>query len=217
MRNILLKEFKLSASPLAFLFILSGLMFLLPGYPILCGVFFSTLGIFKSFEYAREANDTLFTALLPVAKHDVVKGRFCFVCIIEICTALLMLVSVLIRMIVLADAAIYRDNALMNANFFAVGAAFVLWGLFNLIFVGGFFKTGYKVGRPFVIYTIVAFLGIGVFEALHHMPGLKMLNAFGTENIGSQTASLIIGIVLWVLTTVFSQKRSCAHFETIDL
>ena len=38
MRNILLKEVRLSASPLSFLFILFGVMFFLPGYPILCGL-----------------------------------------------------------------------------------------------------------------------------------------------------------------------------------
>lgn len=75
MRNILRKEMRLSASVLSYLFIVFGLMFLLPGYPILCGAFFVTLGIFQSFQAAREANDILFSVLLPVAKKDVVKGK----------------------------------------------------------------------------------------------------------------------------------------------
>ena len=65
MRNILRKEMKLSASILSYLFILFGLMFFLPGYPILCGAFFVTLGIFQGFQFAREANDIVFSALLP--------------------------------------------------------------------------------------------------------------------------------------------------------
>lgn len=101
MRNILLKEMKLSASVLSYLFILFGLMFLLPGYPVLCGAFFSALGLYKSFESAREANDTLFSALLPIAKKDVVKGKYGFVCLIELCTLLLMTTAVIIRMTVL--------------------------------------------------------------------------------------------------------------------
>ena len=67
MRNIMRKEMKLSASPLPFLFILFGLMFFLPGYPILCGAFFVTLGIFQGFQYAREANDIVFSSLLPIS------------------------------------------------------------------------------------------------------------------------------------------------------
>ena len=86
MRNIMRKEMKLSASPLSYLFILFGLMFFLPGYPILCGAFFVTLGIFQGFQYAREANDIVFSSLLPISKKDVVTGKFLFVCFIEACS-----------------------------------------------------------------------------------------------------------------------------------
>ena len=148
MSNIMLKEIKLSASPLAFFFIPFGFMVFLPGYPILCGAFFVTLGIFQSFQTAREANDIVFSALLPVAKKDVVKGKYLFVCLIEICSVILMVIGTSVRMTALADSPVYRENALMNANLFALGMAFVIFGLFNLIFVGGFFKTAYKIGKP---------------------------------------------------------------------
>lgn len=49
MRKLLYKEVKLAASPLTFWFILSSLLTLVPGYPILVGTFFLTLGIFYSF------------------------------------------------------------------------------------------------------------------------------------------------------------------------
>lgn len=213
----MLKEMKLSASPLAYLFILFGLMFFLPGYPVLCGAFFSTLGLYQSFLYAREANDTVFSALLPIAKKDVVKGKYGFVCIIELCTLLLMTICVIVRMTALKEAVVYRSNALMNANLFALGAAFFLFGLFNRIFVGGFFKTAYKLGRPFLAYIIVCFLCIGVFEALHHFPGLEQLNAFGTENVVIQVFLLIAGIAAWLLMTVVSYRKACEQFEKIDL
>lgn len=48
----------------------------------------------------------------------------------------------------------------MNANFFALGMACVIFGLYNMIFVGGFFKTAFKLGRPFVIFIIACFLVI---------------------------------------------------------
>ena len=217
MRNILLKEMKLSASALSYIFTLFGLMFFLPGYPVLCGVFFSALGIFKSFEFAREANDTVFSALLPIAKRDVVKGRYCFVCLIELCTLAFMAVSAILRMTVFKDTAVYRGNAMMNANLFALGAAFFLFGLFNWIFVGGFFKTAYKLGRPFVIYMIAAFLSIAVFEVLHHIPGLESLNAFGTESIALQIILLAAGAAAWLLMTALSCRRACGHFGKIDL
>lgn len=217
MRNVLLKEIKLSASVLSFLFIAFGFMFFLPGYPVLCGAFFITLGIFQSFQNSRETNDILFSALLPIAKRDVVKGKYLFVCFVEICGALVMALTAAIRMTVLCDAAAYRNNALMNANLFALGAAFLIFGLFNAVFVGGFFKTAYKFAKPFVTYIILAFLTVGIAESLHHFPGLEALNAFGTEHIGLQLILLLCGIAAFSLLTFVSYKKACRRFEKIDL
>lgn len=217
MRNILLKECKLSASPLSFPFILFGLMFFLPGYPVLCGVFFVTLGIFQSYQNAREANDMVFSALLPISKRDVVKGKYLFTCVIELCGILLMAAAAVVRMTVLSDAPVYRSNAMMNANLFALGMAFVGFGLFNLIFVGGFFKTAYKFGRPFVGYILAVFLMICVAEALHHVPGLAFLNAFGTEHLAVQLLLLGLGAAFYLAVTLLSCKKACKRFEKIDL
>ena len=217
MRNIMLKEMKLSASPISYLFILFGFMFLMPGYPVLCGAFFTTLGIFQGFQYAREANDIEFSVLLPVSKKDTVKGKYLFVCFIELCSFAVMTVCSLVRMTALSDAAVYTKNALMNANLFALGAALVVFGLFNTIFLNGFFKTAYKQGKPFVIYIIVAFLAITVFEAVHHIPGLEAVNAFGFEHIGLQVALLLADAAIYSIMTLISYKSSCRRFELIDL
>lgn len=217
MSKILKKELRLSASVVTYPFILFGLMFFLPGYPILCGAFFSALGIFKSFEHSREANDIVFTALLPIAKQDVVKGKYLFVCAIEGCTLFIMALITVIRMTVLSGSTIYRGNALMNANLFALGGAFVIFGLFNLIFVGGFFKTAYLYGKPFLIFIIVAFANIVVFEAMHHVPGFEGVNAFGTDEILLQLCLLAAGVIIYLLMTAFSCKKACENFERIDL
>lgn len=217
MRNILLKECRLSASPLSFLFIPFGLMFFLPGYPVLCGVFFVTLGIFQSYQNAREANDMVFSALLPISKRDVVKGKYLFTCVIELCGILLMAAAAVVRMTVLSDAPVYRSNAMMNANLFALGMAFAGFGLFNLIFVGGFFKTAYKFGRPFVGYILAVFLMICVAEALHHISGLAFLNAFGMEHFAVQLLLLGIGAAFYLAVTLLSCKKACKRFEKMDL
>ena len=217
MRDILRKEMKLSASVLSYLFILFGLMFFIPGYPILCGAFFVSLGLFQSFQTAREANDIVFSALLPIAKKDVVRGKYLFVCLIEACALVLMAAAVIVRMTALSQSPVYRSNALMNANLFALGAAFLIFGLFNCIFVGGFFRTAYKFGRPFVAFIIAAFLAVGAAEALHHIPGLEAVNAFGTEHIALQLILLAGGVLMYLLMTVLSCRSACGHFEKLDL
>lgn len=217
MKNILRKEMKLSASILAYLFIAFGLMFLLPGYPILCGAFFTCLGLYQSFQYAKEANDIVFSALLPIAKCDIVKGKYAFTCIIELSSLFVMAVCVALRMSVFAGSAVYAGNVMMNANMFALGAAFVIFGLFNLIFLGEFFKTGYNVNKPFLKFIIAAFLCIGIFEAIHHFPGLEWVNAFGTDFLGLQLTSLAVGIAIFIALTVLSCRKACENFEEINL
>ena len=208
---------RLSASILSYLFTAFGFMTLLPGYPILCGVFFITLGIFQSFQNAREANDIVFSALLPVAKHDVVKGKYQFTVLIELCGVFIMTILTILRMTVFSESELYRNNALMNANPFFLGMALLMFGMFNMIFVGGFFKTAYRFSKPFVTYIIVCFLLIGAAEALHHFPGLEALNAFGFDHIGLQLSLMLCGAVMYVLLTVLSYNKACDDFEKIDL
>lgn len=217
MSKILKKEMKLSASFLSYLFIVFGLMFLLPGYPVLCGAFFVTLGIFQSFQNAREANDIIYSALLPVAKSDVVKGKFIFSCFIELCSLILMAAAMLFRMTAKVDSPVYRANALMNANLFALGLALVIFGLFNLIFIGGFFRTAYKFAKPFAVYIFITFALIGISEALHYVPGLDGLNAFGFDKIKLQAGLFIAGAAVSVVMTLVSYRCSCRNFEKIDL
>ena len=126
MRSILRKELKLSTLLLTYFFIAFGLLFFIPGYPILCSAFFVTLGIYQSFRWAVESNDIVFSALLPIAKKDVVRGKFAITCLIELCSFTVMLIATLIRMTVLADASVYRQNALMNANGFALGMVLLI-------------------------------------------------------------------------------------------
>ena len=217
MSLLLKKEMRLSTLLLTYLFIGFAFLTLCPGYPILCGAFFVTLGIYQSFQSAREANDLVYTALLPVAKRDVVKGKFQFVMMIELCGFALMLILTLVRMTALTDAAPYRSNALMNANPFFLGLALLIFALFNVIFLGGYFKTGYQIGKPFVIYIVVTFLVIGVAEALHHIPGLEALNAFGFDHFGLQIALFLVGVLLFVVLNLLSYRKACDNFEKIDL
>ena len=128
-----------------------------------------------------------------------------------------MLAAALIRMTLLADAPVYRANALMNANLFALAGALLVFALFNLIFLGGFFKTAYNMGRPFIVYIVMVFLVIFALEALHHIPGLAAVNAFGFEHLGLQLALLLAGLAAFLIMTLLSYKASCRNFEKIDL
>lgn len=217
MNNLLKKEMKLAASPLSYIFIVFGLMAFVPGYPILVGAFFVCLGMFQSFQTMREANDITYTSLLPVAKSDIVKAKYCFCVLIEACYFLLTAIPVIVRMTLLSESLVYRNNALMNANIVYLGYVLIVLGLFNLIFIGGFFKTAYKFAKPFVAFIILSFLVLGLAETLFHIPMFSVLNSFGFENLGLQVTILLIGMASFILMTLLSMKKAISNFEKIDL
>lgn len=217
MLNLIKKEFILSAHILSYLFIAFGLMTFIPGYPILVGVFFSCLGVFQSFQSYRESNDIAYSVLLPVTKEDIVKAKFIFVCVIQLLTFLILSMVTILRMTLLKDAQVYVENPLITANLVFLGYALVIYGIFNLLFVRGFFKTGYYFGKPFVAFTIVGFIIVGLAESIRYFPGFETLNSFGFEHIGIQLVALFIGIIIYCLTTFIAYKSSVKSFKQIDL
>ena len=217
MKKLLFKELRLSVATISYCFVAFALLVFLPGYPILLGAFFTALGIFYSFQAMRENQDISYSLLLPVSKADIVKSKFAFSVFLEGCSFLIMAIVTVIRMTALKDSAVYRANALMGANLVFLGYALLVFGLFNYLFIRGFFKTGYYIGKPFVLFCVVAMVVVGIAETLHHVPGLGALNAFGSDHLGVQCAALCLGICLFALLTGAALKQSVRSFERIDL
>lgn len=217
MKNMLNKELRLATPLLTWLFLAFSLMTLIPGYPILCGAFFVCFGIFQAFQYGREANDILYTVLLPGGKENTVTAKYLSACFFELVGFLLMAALTCVRMTALRDAGPYAANVLMAANPLFLAFALLIFTAFNLIFLGGFFKTGYGIGRPFVLFIIAAFLLIGIGETLHHLPGLTFLNASAGEGLAPQVVILLIAAVLYGALTGLSWARSRRVFEQLDL
>ena len=217
MKNMLYKELKLAASGITYFFLASALFTLVPGYPILMSGGFLTLGLFYSFQAMREKHDIEYSLLLPVSKADIVKGKYAFVLLLEGIGFVLCTILTVVRMTLLKSSPVYLENALMGANLVYLGELLLIFGLFNSIFVRGFFRTGYYIGKPFLCYGIPFLLLVGLAETVHHIPGLGLLNAFGTDEIEIQLVSLVCGILLFVLLTVIGIRQSVRSFEKVDL
>ena len=217
MTKLLNKEFQLAASPLSWIFLVAAAMTLLPGYPILMGAFFVCLGIFQSFQNAREANDVLYTVLLPVRKADFVRAKYAFTCCIELIAFVLFAALTALRMTALSAGKAYVGNALMNPSPLFLAFVLLIFTAFNLCFVGGFFRTAYKFGMPFLTFGIVTLVLIFIGEALHFFPGLGFLNTTSGERLGLQFALLGAAAVIYALGPALSCRASMARFEKIDL
>ena len=105
----------------------------------------------------------------------------------------------------------------MNANFVFLAFVLRVFTAFNVVFVGGFFKTAYGFGKPFIAFIVVSFVIIGIAETLHHLPGLGWLNVRDFGFIGRQLVILLMSAALYVIVSMFSCKASQKRFEKIDL
>lgn len=216
MKKLLYKEFCFTALPLTYLFLLFAFMTLIPGYPILVGAFFVCLGIFQSFLSAREQNDLLHTVLMPISKTDAVKARYLFAICIEGIYVILCTCLTVFRMTAWKDVSVYVNNPMMNADPAYLGYILLMFAAFNSIFIRGYWKTAYALGRPFLLSGMAEFLIVGVAEALHHVPGMEFLNS-STEGLGIQYLILGGSAIIFAAASCFSIKASCQDFEKIDL
>ena len=205
MRKLLYKEMKLSANPLSYWFITFSAMTMIPRYPILVGSFFICLGIFYTYQQVRECDDITYTVMLPVRKQDVVTAKYLFVLFIECIAFILCLFLTIIRMRFLGDA---------HAAY--LGYIMLVFATFNSVFLAGFFKTAYKIGKPFILFCAVATVIIFMGEILHHIPGLESLNDSSNLNV-SQIVIFLLGVAMFKLCTWFSYQKAIKYFERIDL
>mgnify|MGYP001023662575 FL=1 len=216
MKKLFYKEMKLSANPLTYLFIAFSAMTMIPSYPILVGSFFICLGIFHTYQQIREYDDVTYTVMLPVKKRDIVTAKYSFVLFIELTAFILCTLLTIIRMKILGTAVPYATNQLMNANMAYLGYTMIVFAVFNSIFLAGFFKTTYKIGKPFFIFCVVSFIIIIMGEILHHIPDLESLN--NPSNLSMpQVVIFAIGVVVFMLCTWLSYQKAVKDFEGIDL
>lgn len=216
MKKLFYKEMKLSANPLTYLFIAFSAMTMIPSYPILVGSFFICLGIFHTYQQIREYDDVTYTVMLPVKKRDIVTAKYLFVLFIELTAFILCTLLTIIRMKILGTAVPYATNQLMNANMAYLGYTMIVFAVFNSIFLAGFFKTTYKIGKPFFIFCVVSFIIIIMGEILHHIPELESLNNPSNLSI-PQVVIFAIGVVVFMLCTWLSYQKAVKDFEGIDL
>lgn len=216
MMRLLYKEYKLAASPLTWFFLAGTLLALVPGYPILLSAFFVCLGIFHSFQSAREANDVLYTVLLPVRKSDVPAAKYAFTASVQMIAFALTGIWTAVRMGILSGLAAYENNPLLTANLTFLAFVLLMDTTFNLLFLRGFFSTAYKLGKPMIAFIAAAMALVAVSETLHHVPGLEWLNGTAGADLARQTFLLIGAAGIYAAGTLLSLRSSRRAFEKVD-
>lgn len=211
--NLLYKELRLAAHPNLFIFSLMGALVLIPAYPYTMVFVFSCIGVYVSFMYGRETNDIYFSALLPIKKSDIVLGKYLVVIVAQIASLSIAVICALIGNLIF-----YNDNPVgINANVAFFGFGFLIYSLFNLIFLTSFFKTAYKAGIAFLKALVPIVVFELIIEVSVHFPHLHWLGGTSYELQMKQWPILVVGVISYIIATVSSFKVSSRRFSKVDL
>lgn len=213
MSNLLYKELRLAAHPNLFIFTFLGVLVIVPAYPYSMVFLFGCLAPFITFMYGRETNDIYYTALLPVKKSDTVKAKFLLVILAQITQILISLPFAFLRVHLLPEG----NPAGIEANVAYYGFGFIIYAIFNFIFLTYFFKSAHKVGNAFLLGIIPATMAVLVMEVIVHFPNFSWLDSVARADLVRQLPILFIGILVYVVTMLGAYKISVRRFEAVDL
>lgn len=214
MKALLYKEFRLVCHPMTPIFCLFGVMVLIPNYPYTVIFFYVMLGLFFTFLNIREQKDIYYSALLPVPKRDTVKAGCVFVVIIQVLSLVVLIPCSLLA----AHLQPGKDNLVgLDPNAALLAAGFLLYAVFNAVFLPSFYANGYKVGVAFVKAVIPTTLAMIVLEALPHFPALTWLDDLDAATQLRLLPYFVAAVLLYGIGTVLTFRRAAAQYEKVDL
>lgn len=214
-QKLIYKEWKLAIHPTGYIFLLMGAMLLIPNYPYYVAFFYLTLGIFFTFMSGNATNDVFFTTLLPVRKRDVVKARLWTVIGLEV-----LQIIIAVPFAVLRNQIAPTENLVgMDANIALFGMVFIMFAIFNVVFLPQFYRTAYKTGTPYLMATSAMVVVIVLIElVIQLVPAIKkVLDSTAADYIPPQSIVLITGMLIFALLNWLAYRQSARSFEQLDL
>lgn len=214
MKALLYKQFRLVCHPMTLIFCLFGIMVLIPNYPYTVIFFYVMLGLFFTFLNIREQKDIYYSALLPVPKRDTVKAGCAFVVIIEVLSLVVLIPCSLLAVHLQPG----KDNLVgLDPNLALLAAGFLLYAVFNGVFLPSFYANGYKVGMAFINAVIPTTLVMMVLEALPHFPALTWLDDLDAATQVRLLPALIASVLLYAGGMALTFWVSARRYEKVDL
>ena len=212
--NLLKKDFVLSAHPTLYMFMIIGALVLVPAYPYGMVFFFGCLGLYFSTLNGRENNDIFYSAILPLDKKDIVKGKCLFFITFEL---IQILITTLIAFIKISFIDSPNNDVGIECNIAFFGFGFIIYSIFNYIFLTKIYKSSYKIGIPFVISLIFVILAIILMELISHIPYFSWIDGVTFSDLQQQIPILIVGLLLFIFINILAYKKATKNFEKVDL
>ena len=213
MMTLLYKEMRLVAHPTSIVFAFLGCLVLVPSYPYSVIFMFGCLAPYITFLNSRETNDAWYTAVLPVTKRESVLGKYLLIVCFQIFQLLFSIPFVLLR-----NALNIANNPVgLDATVAWYGFGLILYAVFDLIFLTSFYKSGYKVGKSFILAAIPMVLLMVAIEATAYIPAFSWMDSYQPEDLIIQLPILVIGFICYGVIITLAYRIAAKRFEKVDL
>ena len=151
---------------------------------------------------------------MPIKRRDIVKARILSVISLE-----LLQIAVAVPFAIINQRLYATDNFLMDPNMAFFGFIFIMYALFNVVFFPMFYKSGYKIGIPAIAAIIVSVLYATAVELLVlFVPVLHTaFDGSSPDTFVTRLLLLSAGILIFLVSSVWTYKTSAKRFEKLDL
>jgi len=225
MKNLFYKELKLAFHPVIIVFIVAfPFMILIPNYPLFIGFIYICAGypiLFLGANKGKQSNDIIYSALLPVAKKDIIKARMMTLTFMQIVSfsimGLLTPLAYIIQQNMAATGGAQTVGIPLAGFVSMLGFAFISFGVYDFIYLVCFYKKGRSILLP-------TFLGMFVFMLVFFSTTviLPMLSRsyyeFFTFAAGwLQVLFMLAGFAIYCLIRYFGYLIAKKELEKADL
>lgn len=209
------KEVRLFLPPVYLLTAALTLFNLIPNYPMIIGASYFILALFIAFSEANANKDHEFTISLPVSRNRIVLAKHLSVVTLQMVQFAALAIVAIFAALISPEG----SNVGMTGNYAFFGFVLVSAGLFNVVFLPGYFATGYQTGRPGVLAAITFFASYGAFELLVNVvPGAsETLDTLDRADAGPQLLLLGLGALCYLALAMTSYRLSVRRFDHVNL
>lgn len=217
MLNLLMKDIRIGIHPLFFLMpILTGALMLLPGWIyFLVLLYFCWITIPNMFGGFKAQNDLMFTAMMPVTKKDIVKARVSVIVIMEGLHLAIAMLFGLLTVRLYPDLTYYFFEPTLGFW----GLCFVMFAIFNIIFIPMYYKTAYKFGAAAFasIAAAMLFAGGAQWAGIQNASLFELFNGAGADDTALHLSILIAGVLIFAAFTMIAYRIALARFLKVEI
>jgi hypothetical protein len=211
MKNLIYKELFLSIHKFFYILpiLLAGLVMIPRWIYLFAFMYFFWLSVPQIFAGYLSQRDYEFTTVLPVKKSDIAKSKGLAIMLIELYHMFFIALVGIVHNLVYGSFNVFIE---IGPAFF--GYAFVMFAIFNIIFLPLYFRTAYHYGKPLIYASVVATIfGVGLeLLALLSSNASKIIN---NPDSLYQLGMLFAGFIIFIFVNWFVLNRSARNYESI--